>query len=66
MFQSPIPEKRRYTDDEIGELYDVSKSLKDNLQNFKQNGIHIGKDRLYSFCKSHHIETNPNKKTLIN
>lgn len=66
MFQSPIPEKRRYTDDEIGELYDVSKSLKDNLQNLKQNGIHIGKDRLYSFCKRHHIETNPNKNTLTN
>lgn len=45
------------TDQSIGELYDCSKSIKENLTVLKQNGLKIGKSRLYQWCKENHIET---------
>lgn len=45
------------TDQSIGELYDCSKSIKENLTVLKQNGLKIGKSRLYQWCHENHIET---------
>lgn len=58
----PIAEKKKYNDDEILELYNRNKSLKENLLFLKENKIFIGKDKLYQFCRRNGIETNPNKK----
>lgn len=51
-------------DREIGELYDINLSVKENLQIIKNAGIKVGLSRLYQFCKKHNIPTSPNRKNV--
>ena len=46
----------------IGEVYDVSKSLIENLKDMKKDGSKIGKDTLYKWCKDNGIDTKPRDK----
>lgn len=58
--------KKQLNDELIGANYDCSLSVKENLEYFKENGIKVGKDKLYIWCKENGIETNPNKKKKNN
>lgn len=49
--------RKKLKDEEIGNLYDVSLSLSENLSNFKQMGMKIGKTKLYAWCLEHNIST---------
>lgn len=42
--------RRKLKDEAIGNLYDCSLSVKENLEMLKANGIKIGMSRLYEFC----------------
>ena len=48
-------------DAEIGEIYDCSKSVKENLALFKEMGIKVGKTKLYDWCKENDINTKGQK-----
>jgi len=43
----------------IGNLYDLSKSVKDNLLILSDNGVKTSLNTLYRFCKENQIPTNP-------
>ena len=51
--------RRQLKDMEIGESYDCSKSLAENLMLLREIGVKVGKSRLYEWCKENGIETNP-------
>lgn len=51
--------KRRLKDMEIGESYDCSRSVSENLDMLKEMGIKVGKSRLYEWCRENGVETNP-------
>lgn len=51
--------KKILKDQQIGECYDCSRSVKDNLQMMKEIGMKIGKSRLYQWCKENGIPTDP-------
>lgn len=51
--------RRQLKDMEIGESYDCSKSLAENLMMLREIGVKVGKSRLYEWCKENGIETNP-------
>lgn len=53
--------RKLLNDEEIGNVYDCSKSVKDNLVLFKEMGIKIGKTKLYDWCKENGINTKGNK-----
>ena len=46
-------------DRKIGELYDCSLSVGDNLTMLNDYGVKVGKSRLYEWCKENGIATNP-------
>lgn len=48
-------------DAEIGELYDCSKSVKENLALLREMGIKVGKTKLYDWCKENGINTKGQK-----
>lgn len=48
---------RRLKDEEIGEMYDCSISVADNLKNLKAHGVKVSRARLYEFCKENNIST---------
>lgn len=48
-------------DAEIGEVYDCSKSVKENLALLKEMGIKVGKTKLYDWCKENGINTKGQK-----
>lgn len=53
---------------EIKDNYNLSVSVKENLENLKAKGIKVKKTTLYEFCKENGIETNPeleNKRKKI-
>ena len=54
--------RKEITDNKIGEIYDTSKSVKENLNTFKELGIKISQTRLYKWVK----ENNANQKQIIN
>lgn len=56
--------RRKLKDEEIGNLYDCSLSVKDNLAMLKANGIKIGLSRLYEFCDRNNIPRRPYKKPI--
>jgi len=56
--------RRKLKDKEIGNLYDCSLSVKDNLAMLKANGIKIGLSRLYEFCDRNNIPRRPYKKPI--
>lgn len=45
------------TDSTIAENYDVTKSVKDNLEALKEKGIKVKRTRLYDWVKKNNIET---------
>lgn len=51
-------------DREIGELYDINLSVKENLQIIKNAGLKVCLSRLYQFCKKHNLPTSPNRKNV--
>ncbi len=53
--------KKKLKDEEIGNHYDCSLSLKENLAAFKNMGIKVGKSRLYQWCKENNINTKGEK-----
>ena len=56
--------RRKLKDEEIGNFYDCSLSVKDNLAMLKANGIKIGLSRLYEFCDRNNIPRRPYKKPI--
>ena len=44
-------------DEEIGNAYDCSLSVSENLAAFKKMGINVGKSKLYRWCKENGINT---------
>lgn len=53
--------KRQLKDMEIGESYDCSMSVAENLIMLKELGVKVGKSRLYEWCRENGIETNPKR-----
>lgn len=51
--------KRKLKDMEIGESYDCSMSVTENLIMLKGMGVKVGKSRLYEWCKENGIDTIP-------
>lgn len=49
--------RKKLKDEEIGNVYDCSLSLKENLVNLKAMGIKVGKSKLYQWCKENGIST---------
>lgn len=49
--------RKQLNDQEIGNLYDISKSIKENIDYFKSLGIRIGKTKVYDWCKENDINT---------
>ena len=56
--------RKMLNDAEIGEVYDCSLSLKENLAQFKEMGMKIGKTKLYDWCKENGISPKGNKATI--
>ena len=56
--------RRKLKDEEIGNLYDCSLSVKENLEMLKANGIKIGLSRLYEFCDRNGIPRRSYRKMI--
>ena len=56
--------RKMLNDAEIGEVYDCSLSLKENLAQFKEMGMKIGKTKLYDWCKENGISPKGHKATI--
>lgn len=54
--------RRKKNDESIGIWYDISKSLKDNLEYAKENNIKVSRRTLYNFCDRNGINTKGNDK----
>lgn len=52
--------RKDITDKTIGEVYDDSKSVKENFKSMKESGIKISLPRLYNWCKENNINLKPN------
>ena len=48
---------------EIDKVYDLGKSVKENLLALEESGIKIKKTALYDYCKARGIETKPGKES---
>lgn len=57
--------RKMLKDAEIGEVYDCSMSVKENLSIFREMGIKVGKSKLYDWCKENSISTKGHKATII-
>lgn len=53
--------RRAITDEMIGNIYDCNKSIKENLNDFKEYGVKVSLSRLYEWCKENGINTTTNK-----
>ena len=53
--------RKKLKDEEIGNLYDVSKSVKENLEDLRQMGIKVSKTKLYDWCQEKGIGTKGHK-----
>lgn len=53
--------RKKLKDEEIGNAYDCSLSLKENLVNLKAMGIKVGKSKLYQWCMENGISTKGEK-----
>lgn len=49
--------RKMLKDEEIGNAYDCSLSVSENLAAFKDMGIYVGKSKLYLWCKENGINT---------
>ena len=54
--------RREITNSKIGEVYDTSLSVSENLDVMKNLGYTISSTRLYQFCKEYNINTKVNRK----
>ena len=52
-------------DKQIGEAYDCSKSVKENLILFKEMGMEVGKTKLYEWCKENGINPKGKGSTVV-
>ena len=57
--------RKLLNDEEIGNVYDCSKSIKENLTLFKEMGMKIGKTKLYDWCRENGISTKGHKAMVI-
>lgn len=57
--------RRLKNNESIGEWYDVSKSVKDNLEYANENGIKVSQKTLYRFCERNGIDTKGENKEII-
>ena len=57
--------RKKLKDEEIGNLYDVSKSVSENLVMLREMGLKIGKTKLYEWCQENGISTKGDKKNII-
>lgn len=53
--------KKMLNDEEIGNVYDCTKSLKENLAKLREMGIKVAKTKLYEWCKENGISTKGDK-----
>lgn len=54
--------RKKKNDESIGQWYDISKSLKENLEFAKENNIKVSRRTLYNFCERNGINTKGEKK----
>ena len=57
--------RKMLNDTQIGEVYDCSLSLKENLAQFKEMGMKISKTKLYDWCNEYGISPKGHKATII-
>ena len=58
--------RKKLKDEEIGNAYDCSLSVSENLAVFKEMGISVGKSKLYQWCKENGINTKGEKSNVCN
>lgn len=58
--------RKMLKDEEIGDAYDCSLSVSENLAVFKKMGINVGKSKLYRWCKENGINTKGMKEKVCN
>lgn len=58
--------RKMLKDEEIGNAYDCSLSVSENLAAFKDMGVCVGKSKLYQWCKENGINTKGMKKEVCN
>lgn len=58
--------RKMLKDKEIGNAYDCSLSVSENLAAFKKMGINVGKSKLYRWCKENGINTKGMKEKVCN
>lgn len=56
--------RKMLKDEEIGNAYDCSLSVSENLAAFKEMGISVGKSKLYLWCKENGINTKGEKSNV--
>ena len=58
--------RKMLKDEEIGNAYDCSLSIAENLAAFKEMDISVGKSKLYQWCKENGINTKSEKSNVCN
>lgn len=58
--------RKMLKDEEIGNAYDCSLSVAENLAAFKEMNISVGKSKLYQWCKENGINTKGEKSNVCN
>lgn len=58
--------RKKLRDEEIGNAYNCSLSVSENLAAFKEMGISVGKSKLYQWCKENSINTKGEKSNVCN
>lgn len=58
--------RKMLKDEEIGNAYDCSLSVAENLAAFKEMDISVGKSKLYQWCKENGINTKGEKSNVCN
>lgn len=53
--------KKMLNDEEIGNVYDCTKSVKENLAMMREMGVKVGKTKLYEWCRENGISTKGEK-----
>lgn len=56
--------RRIKNDEKIGEWYDISKSVKENLIFAKENNVKVSRATLFRFCERNNINTKGNKNII--
>lgn len=56
--------RKQLNDEKIGNLYDCSMSLADNLKALKDMGVRVAKSKLYQWCKENNVNPKGERKTI--